>query len=183
MTHYNFIPKLFNYNSLDIQIIGYFAAFSSFFVSFAHDYLGISAGLFALLFIVMVTDYITGLTAARVEEIRKAKLEDRPPRSIYNSKKGLSWVFRLGSYIVFLSMSVMFNDHIQTKGLDFLTYIAKVAHFYMLIHIFSWELKSVHENFDRIGWHFPIFHLFNLVFGKVKDTLDNMTDFDKNKKR
>lgn len=182
MTHYNFIPKLFNYNNLDIQVIGFFASFTSLFVSFANDYLGISAGLFALLFVVMVTDYITGLTAARMEEVRKAAIEERPVRDIFNSKKGLSWVFRLGSYIVFLMMSVMFNDHIQAKGLDFLTYIAKVAHFYMLIHIFSWEMKSVKENFDRIGWHFPIFNLFGMIFGKFKSSLDNVSDFDKSKK-
>jgi len=174
MTHYNFLFRLFNYNDLDIRLISFWAAFCSLFVAFANDFLGISAFLFALLFIVMITDYITGLQASKIEEKRAAVKEDRKPCDVFNSKKGLGWVFKFGSYIVFLSLSWSLNEYIVKNNLDFLVYLFKVAHFYILLHIFYWELVSVDENFRRIGWKFQIFSLVGKLFKSVKDTLTNV---------
>ena len=172
LQQYSFLTKLFNYKSLDIQIIAVWSALVSIFISFSNDFLGISAGIFAMLFIVMITDYVTGLAASRYEEVQKAKKENRCPKDVFTSKKGLRWVFKFGSYIVFLYISCMLQEHITVNKLDVLTYFSKIAHFYILIHIFSWELKSVDENFARLGFKFQIFGLFRGVFSTLKQVIE-----------
>lgn len=185
MVHYNFISRLFNYDDIQVKIISTAAALSSLFVSFSTNFLGVSAFIFSLLFIVMITDYITGLAASRVEEKRKAIEEQRPMRDVFNSKKGLGWVFKFGSYVIFLSLSWALSEYIALNKLDFLVYLFKVAHFYILLHIFYWEMVSVDENFRRIGWEFQIFGLVNKIFGSIQSSMTNVVhpkDPEKDKK-
>ena len=127
---------------------------------------------FAMLFIVMITDYITGLAASKYEEKARAEKEGRDSKPVFTSKKGLRWVFKFGSYITFLYISFSLEQHIQKNDLDILTYVSKVAHFYILMHIFYWELKSVDENFERLGFKFKIFGVFNSIFNSMKGTME-----------
>ena len=156
MTHYKFVLRLFDYSDTNIQTISVWSTFTAFLISFCNNFLGISVGLFLMLFVLMIMDYITGLSAAKLEEIRKAEQEKRCVKDIFSSKKGLGWVFKFGSYMTFLYISLLLSQYIDLAGLDFMTWFLKLVHFYILIHIFYWEIKSVDENFERIGYRLKI---------------------------
>lgn len=169
MEHYNFLIKLFDYSQEKVKdaafLGGLFGYILSVIAMFCNSILGISVGLFALLIVVMVTDYITGLMAAKKE---KQKLV---------SKKGLGWVFKLGSYMVFLSVSFMLQNEIVNKaGFEFLRFPMELIHFYILIHIFMWETKSVDENFERLGYSFRILKLFSGLLNVTKKQVKNKID-------
>lgn len=165
MIHYKFLLRLFDYTDSSIQTISVWSAFTAFIVSFSNNFLGISVGLFSMLFVLMIMDYITGLSAAKLEEIRKAGQESRPVKDIFSSKKGLGWVFKFGSYMTFLYISLLLSQYIEQASLDFMTWFFKLVHFYVLIHIFYWEIKSVDENFERIGYRLKILKIVaNLLY-------------------
>ena len=83
---------------------------------------------------------------------------------------------------IFLYFSLLLNDYIVLKGLDFMSYVAKVAHFYILIHIFYWEFKSVDENFERLGYDFKVFHIFWRLFDIATGLVENIIEPLKKKK-
>lgn len=167
MTHYKFLFRLFDYSDTNIQIISIWSAFTALLISFCNNFLGISVGLFAMLFMLMITDYITGLRASKLEEKRKAELEKRATLDVFSSKKGLGWVFKFGSYMTFLYISLLLSQYIEQAGLDFMVWFLKLVHFYILIHIFYWEIKSVDENFERIGYKFKILKIVTNLFYSI----------------
>lgn len=181
MTHYRFISRLFNFKDEGIQIISLWSTFTAFIVSFSNNFLGISVGLFVMLFIIMITDYVTGLASSKLEEKNKAKLEEREVKDVFSSKRGLGWVFKFGSYIVFLYVSLLLSEYIEESHIDFMVWVMKLAHFYILIHIFYWEIKSVDENFEKLGFDFKILKLVGNLFsgigkiigGKIKQKEDD----------
>ena len=173
MTHYRFLTRLFDYTNEDIKTISFWSIFTAYFVSFCNDFLGISVGLFCMLFVLMITDYITGLSAAKHEERVAAKSEGREVRDIFSSKKGLAWVFKFGSYMTFLYISLLLSQYIEQAKLDFMVWFIKLAHFYILIHIFYWEVKSVDENFERLGYSFQILKLVGNLFRKISSFSGN----------
>ena len=68
---------------------------------FTDNILGINVALFIFLFFIMIIDYITGLSAAIKEEKDSAKKEGRKMKTkseVFESKKGLGWVFKIGFY-------------------------------------------------------------------------------------
>lgn len=165
MTHYKFVIRLFDYTDSSIQTISIWSAFTALIISFSNNFLGISVGLFCMLFVLMIMDYITGLSAAKLEEIRQARQEGRAVKDIFSSKKGLGWVFKFGSYLTFLYISLLLSQYIEQAGLDFAPWFFKLVHFYILIHIFYWEIKSVDENFERIGYKLKILKIIaNLLY-------------------
>ena len=169
MEHYNFLSKLFDYSQDKVKdaafLGGLFGYIFSVFAMFSNGVLGISAGLFLMLIVIMVTDYVTGLMASKKEGKK------------FVSKKGLGWVFKLGSYMVFLSVSFMLQDEIVNKaGCEFLRFPMELIHFYILIHIFMWETKSVDENFERLGYSFRILKLFNRILFTTKKQVKNKID-------
>lgn len=165
MIHYNFLFRLFDYSDPSIKDISVWSAFTALIISFSNNFLGISVGLFCMLFVLMIMDYITGLSAAKLEEVRKAGQEGRPIKDIFSSKKGLGWVFKFGSYMTFLYISLLLSQYIEQVSLDFMTWFFKLVHFYILIHIFYWEIKSVDENFERIGYRLKILKIIaNLLY-------------------
>lgn len=169
MTHMNFLSKLFDYGQIKVQAASFYGAILSAFITllsgFTEGFLGISAGLFLLLFFVMVTDYVTGLRASKKEGQK------------FISKKGLGWVFKFGSYLVFLAVSYGLRKELLSLQIDWLDIPLKLMHFYVLIHIFYWELKSVDENFERLDYSFRVLKItddiFDMFKGIVKRKMEN----------
>ncbi len=176
MEHYLFITRMFDFSQIKVQAAAFYGSIVSLIMSFISDIIGISFFLFGMLIIVMVTDYITGLAASRHEEKVLAKKENRKPYNVFKSKKGLGWVFKLGSYMVFLAISFALQKQIISYGIEFMQWPMKLVHYYILIHIFYWELKSVDENFERLGYQLRILKLadslFDLIRVKIKKRLD-----------
>ncbi len=159
MGHLGFLSRLFDYSELKVQIAAFWGMISSILLSIPEQFMGISASLFVLLFIIMITDYITGLRASKKEG------------KTFISKKGLGWVFKLGSYIVFLSVSFHIRKEIILNEVEFLVWPMKLIHFYILIHIFYWELKSVDENFERLGYSIRILKILDVLFLSIKESI------------
>jgi len=161
MEHYHFLTKLFDFSQPRVQDAGFFAAIVGGWISvltmLCNNFFGISVVLFMALMVIMVTDYITGLAASKKEGKR------------FNSKRGLGWVFKLGSYMVFLFVSFSLQNEIGSKeGLEFMRWPMQLIHFYILIHIFLWETQSVDENFERLGFSFRILKLINSILNITK---------------
>ena len=160
MTHLNFLAKLFDFSELKVQVASFYglliSSFLTLITTFTEGFLGISASIFLLLFLVMITDFVTG--------IRSAKKEGQ----VLRSKRGLGWVFKYGSYMVFLAVSFSLRKEIICYGFDLFEMPFKLIHFYILMHIFYWELKSVDENFERLGYSFRILKITDNIFDFLK---------------
>lgn len=169
MEHLIFLSRLFDFSQLKVQAASFYGLSLSILITgltaFSESFLGISVGLFLLLFGVMITDYITGLRASRKEGKK------------FISKRGLGWVFKFGSYMVFLAVSFLLRKELITTGLDFMEIPFKLIHFYILLHIFYWELKSVDENFERLSYSFRVLKITDEIYdtlkGLVKRKIDN----------
>ena len=169
MEHMIFIARLFDFSQIKVQAAAFYAGLLSVAITgltvFSESFLGISLGLFLLLFAIMVTDCITGLKASKKEGKK------------FISKRGLGWVFKFGSYMVFLAVSFILRKEFVTTGLDFMEIPFKLIHFYILLHIFYWELKSVDENFERLDYSFRVLKITDEIYdtlkGLVKRKLDN----------
>lgn len=118
----------------------------------AESILGITVYFTIALFVIMVVDLITGLMAANKEHQRKT------------SKKGLRWVFKFGSYILFVYIiNALGTDSIRT-GIDSIPFLMEVIKYYVVFHIAAWEIKSIDENLERNGYSFRIFKLFDNIY-------------------
>lgn len=156
MRQLEFIQRLFNYSDMKVQVAAFYGVIFSGICAFSEGFMGISGSLFLLLFLIMITDYATGLKAAKKEGQK------------FISKRGLEWVFKFGSYMVFLAVSFILRKEIIINGLEAMEIPFKLIHFYILIHIFWWELTSVDENFERLGYSFRVLKLGNSLFKVVK---------------
>jgi len=168
MEHLKFLTKLFDFSENKVQIAAaygtVFSVLLTFLTSFSEKFLGISLGLFLILFGVMITDLITGIMSAHKE---KEKL---------TSKKGLGWVFKFGSYLVFLGVSFALRKEVLILQFDWIDVTLKLIHFYILTHIFYWELKSVDENFERLGYSIRILKITDDIFDMVKNIVKRKVD-------
>jgi phage-related holin len=168
MEHLHFLTRLFDYSDLKVKISSFYGgvlgALFSLISGFSEGFIGISGSLFILLFVVMITDYITGLKASKREGKK------------FTSKKGLGWVFKFGSYLVFLAVSLFLRDELMYLGLDWLKTPFKIIHFYLLVHIFLWETKSIDENFERLGYSFKILKLADEIFLSVRSMFKKTID-------
>ena len=56
----------------------------------------------------------------------------------------------------------------DADGFEWLEIPFIAIHFYILVHILTWELKSVDENFKRLGYNLKIFALITDIFVTVR---------------
>jgi len=171
MEHYTFLSRLFDYSELKVQQSAFWAAVFGYWISvisfFSNNVLGISSGLFGMLILIMLTDYVTGLKAAKKEGEK------------FCSKKGLGWVFKLGSYMVFLAVSFSLQHEMTEHAqIEFMRWPMQLIHFYLLIHIFLWETKSVDENFERLGYSFRILKLIDFILKTSKSKIESKIEND-----
>lgn len=168
MGHLAFLTRLFDFTDIKVKIASFYGVLLSAMLttlsSFSQGLLGISAGLFLLLFVIMITDYVTGLKASKKEGVE------------FISKRGLGWVFKFGSYLVVLSVSLSLRKELILNGFDWLEIPFISIHFYILVHILMWELKSVDENFKRLGYEFKVLGLITDIFLIVQTMLKKKYD-------
>jgi phage-related holin len=168
MSHMMFLLKLFDFSQFKVQAAAFYAGLFSMILTdltkFSETWLGISVSLFLVLFLVMITDYITGLRASKKEGQK------------FISKKGLGWVFKFGSYLVFLMVSFSLRKELLEYGFDWLETPFKLIHFYILIHIFYWELKSVDENFERLNYSIRILKITDDIYDMFKGLVKRKID-------
>lgn len=193
---FQFIPRMFNTASLKVQDNGIFSILWSsiiwFFTRLFHitvDYIGVSVLYSILLFIVMIMDFITGYQASKKEW----KTEHPGERFRGESKKGLRWVIKYFVYITgFFTLNVMIKE-VATLNIEDLEKLLKVnvagiivgifmiTRIFLMLYILRWELKSIDENFERIGFSFKIFDFFENLIHSIVGIFKSKTgvDFDK----
>lgn len=163
LEQYTFIKGLFDYRTEKVQdsalvatIISFlsnlFLIVSGMFTQFATNVLGVGVAFMVMLFVILITDLITGLMAA------KKRGED------LKSKKGLRWVFKFGSYVLFVYIINCFSKEAILQGYEWLAYPINIIKIYIIAHIAIWEIKSIDENLENMGYNFRILKLINPIF-------------------
>ena len=84
------------------------------------------------------------------------------------SKKGLRWVFKLGSYILFIYVLNAFTLEAAREGHQWLTLPLNIIKLYVVFHIALWEIKSIDENLQRMGYAFRIFGMADRVAALIR---------------
>lgn len=165
--HFRFVKSLFDFSNDTVRecgvlgivfslLVNMVSAITGMFNYFALEVLGVSIFFITMIFIVMLIDLVSGLAASKREGEKR------------ESKKGLRWVFKLGSYMVFIYVSNAFSLEASTNGFEWLAYPLNVIKLYVVFHIVFWEMKSIDENLKRLGYSFQIFQLFNLLFISIR---------------
>lgn len=171
LEHYKFLKHLFNYGLEKVQESAFFSVLANaililmgYFNYFADHIVGVSASFIIMVAVVMSVDLITGLKAAKKEK------QDR------TSKKGLRWVFKLGSYIMFVYGLNTFIIECSTYGFDWLQYPLNLLKMYVIGHILFWETKSIDENFERLGYSLRILKLADEIWYFFRDIVKKKVD-------
>lgn len=165
--HFRFVKSLFDFSNDTVRecgvlgivfslLVNMVSAITGMFNYFALEVLGVSIFFITMIFIVMLIDLVSGLAASKREGEKR------------ESKKGLRWVFKLGSYMVFIYVSNAFSLEASANGFEWLAYPLNVIKLYVVFHIVFWEMKSIDENLKRLGYSFQIFQLFNLLFISIR---------------
>lgn len=163
---YSFLKPLFNYKlektqdsamlGVIISLVSNFTLwFTGAFKSFSENFLGVGVAFIVMIFIIMIADFITGIFAAKK---RKEDLE---------SKKGLRWVVKFGSYILFVYILNAFSKEAALQSYEWLCYPLGIIKIYILAHITIWELKSIDENLASLGFDLRILKMIDPVFKAI----------------
>lgn len=162
--HYKFLKHLFDFNTDKVQECAFFSLLANtvfltvgYFNYFASHILGVSVSFIIMVAIVMVIDLFTGLRAAKKEEQRRT------------SKKGLRWVFKLLSYVLFMYIFNTFLLECKSYGYVWAEYPLNLLKLYIIVHILFWETKSIDENLERLGYSLRILKLADDIFSFVKE--------------
>lgn len=194
---FQFIPRMFNTASVKVQDNGVWSIICSsiiWFVSkiihFTVDVVGVSIMYAIVLFIVMVLDFITGFQASKKEWPKESEKKFKG-----ESKKGLRWVIKYFVYITgffIINVMVMEVTSLDMEHIDkllkvnvagIIVGIFSITRIFLMLYILRWELTSIDENFERLGFKFKIFGFFSSLIHSVSDIFKNKTgvDFDKRK--
>ena len=185
-----FLPKMFNVASTKVQECSLWSIISSAFVwlidyanHFTVNIVGISVLYAALLFIVMVADFLTGISASKKEWLK----EHPDEKWESESKKGLRWAIKYITYIVGFYMisvlsievvSINFGSFAGVNIDEIFTLIFKVIKLFLMLYILRWELKSIDENLERLGYSFRIFDFFDNSITAVTSLFKSKTGIE-----
>lgn len=185
-----FIPKMLDTTSTKVQQCGFWSVISSAFIwlfdsatHFTVNMVGISILYAVLLFIVMIADFGTGITASKKEWL------SQHPGEKWNSesKKGLRWAIKYITYIVGFYMinvlskeifAINFGSFAGVNIDEIFTLIFKVIKLFLMLYILRWELKSIDENLERLGYSFRIFDFFDNSITAVTSLFKSKTGIE-----
>ncbi len=154
-TYISTILKPFNFSLMKVEISTILATICTILSTFATNYLGISGAFAMVLFILLVTDFFTGIAAAKYN---KRKI---------TSRRGLRTLYKAGAYVLFIYVSFNLHKELEGKAELFET-IIKYFHIYIIVHVSFWELFSIDENFKKIGLDLGITALLKNAYQGVK---------------
>jgi len=188
-----FIPKMFDTSSHKVQECGMWSvAFSAFIwiidfaTSFTVNIVGVSVLYAALLFLVMVADFATGIRAAKKEWL----IEHPGEKWNSESKKGLRWAIKYITYIGGFFLVNVLSKEVSTLNFGIVTELTsidldailallfKVIKLFLMLYILRWELKSIDENLERLGYNFRIFDFFDNSIIAVTSLFKSKTGID-----
>ena len=143
----------------------------------ANEVLGMTVWACLMIFVIMFIDLLTGVSAAAYTEGRSALC----------SKKGLRWVFKFGSYTVFVYVLNGLVKEAAVHEYSWITEAMTVVKLFVIFKICFWEMKSIDENLEKMGYSFRIFKMldpiYNIFTGLIKkNTNVDVTDGTSDKK-
>lgn len=195
---FQFIPRMFNTASVKVQDTGVWSIawsailwLSAKLFHLTVNVIGVSILYAIVLFVVMVMDFITGYQASKKEW----RAEHPGEKFRGESKKGLRWVIKYFVYITgFFILNVMIKEVnalniedieklLKVNVAGIIVGIFSITRVFLMLYILRWELKSIDENFERLGFNFQMFDFFDNLVHSVSTIFKNKTgvDFDKRK--
>ena len=173
LEQYGFVKSLLNISSEKVKESAFFSAVINFIIAamgyltyFAQNMLGVSVAFVVMLAIIMSIDSSTGIKAAKVK------------KDAICSKKGLRGVFKFLSYIVFMYVMNQLSEEANSKGIEWIAYCLNLIKMFLLITICFWELKSIDENSETLGYNFRIFNMLDPIYNAIKNVFKDNTHID-----
>ena len=173
LEQYGFVKSLLNISSEKVKESAFFSAVINFIIAaigyltyFAQNMLGVSVAFVVMLAIIMSIDSYTGIKAAKVK------------KDAICSKKGLRGVFKFLSYIVFMYVMNQLSEEANSKGIEWIAYFLNSIKMFLLITICFWELKSIDENSETLGYNFRIFNMLDPIYNAIKNVFKDNTHID-----
>ena len=145
-----------------------FAMMATMFSYWANEVLGMTVWVCLMIFIIMFIDLVTGVASAAIVDGKEALC----------SKKGLRWVFKFGSYTVFIYVLNSLVKESAVYGYSWITEAITVIKLFVIFKICFWEMKSIDENFEKLGYSFRIFKMLDPIYGIFKSVIKKNTDVD-----
>ena len=132
----------------------------------ANEILGISPAVSIMIFIIMFFDLITGVSASTYEGVE------------ITSKKGTRWIIKFGSYATFLYVLDCLIHETAIYSFTWLLYPMTVIKLFVVFTICFMELKSIDENFERMGVSLRIFKFLDPIYNMFKRVIKKNADVD-----
>jgi len=173
LEQYGFIRAFADFNSEKLRMAAFWGIIfnllimlTGMFNYWANEILGISPAVALMIFIIMLFDLVTGVTASINEGEQ------------ITSKKGTRWIIKFGSYATFLYVLDSLIDETALYNFSWLVYPMTVIKLFIIFTICFMELKSIDENFERMGMSFRIFKFLDPFYILFKDAVKKKTDID-----
>ena len=177
LEQYGFIRTAISFNDERIQQATFWSVVANILIMttgwfdyWANDVLGMSVGVTLMIFIILFFDLITGMCASVNEG------------QTLSSKRGLRWVFKFCSYIIFVYTLNNLVREVKLYEFGWLLYPMNIIKLFVIFTISFWEIKSIDENFERLGYSFGIFKLLNPIYNIFKGIVKKQSDVDIDKK-
>lgn len=177
LEQYGFLGAYVDFNSEKLKMAAFWGIIfnllimlTGMFNYWANEILGISPAVAIMIFVIMFFDLLTGVSAATYEGEKLC------------SKKGTRWIFKFGSYATFLYVVDCLIHEIAVYGFAWLTYPMTVIKLFIVFTICFMELKSIDENFERMGMSFRIFKFLDPFYILFKKAVKKNTDVDLDEK-
>jgi len=144
------------------------AMISTMFSYWANEVLGMTVWVCLMIFIIMFIDLVTGVASAAIVDGKEALC----------SKKGLRWIFKFGSYTVFIYVLNSLVKESAGYGYTWITEAITVVKLFVIFKICFWEMKSIDENFEKMGYSFRIFKMLDPIYNIFTGLIKKNTDVD-----
>lgn len=153
----NSLIKIFDFSEIKVIIASLLASICTILTSFSENYLGISGSFFIAMAILIISDFFTGILAARKR------------KDAITSKKGRHSLYKTGAYLLFLYIAFSLKQEVSS---DVFSYILNYFHIYIIAHICFWELFSIDENLKVLNIDLGITNMLKNIFSKIKKLSD-----------
>lgn len=175
LEQYSFLKPMFSLSSgkaRETTILGTVATGITMVVTmfnyWANEVLGMTVWVCLMIFVIMFIDLITGVASAAIKEGRDSLC----------SKKGLRWVFKFGSYTVFIYVLNSLVKEAKVYDYYWITEAVTVVKLFVIFKICFWEMKSIDENFEKMGYSFRIFKLLDSIYNIFKSAIKKNANVD-----
>jgi len=172
---YSFLKPMFSCHTEKSHATTFFGAITtatamaaSMFSYWAKEVLGMTEWVCLMIFIIMFIDLVTGVASAAYMDGRESLC----------SKKGLRWIFKFGSYTVFI---YVLNGLVKESAIHEYSWVTEsitAVKLFVIFKICFWELKSIDENLEKMGYSFQIFNMLDPIYNVFKGLIKKNTDVD-----